>query len=222
MPHGRREEAATVIGECLVRAPRDANCLLIQAALQGGSGELEKAQATMASLVEAHPTFSLEAERAYRRFGDKPLMEEFLQDLARAKAPRRPDVPARAAARKTMRASAVTGAVRGLRQLFISVQLCQTALLALRVESRSGVYKEGSESLINLRRDNAAFQSGPSGPAMSAGGWDSTGGTRETWGTSPPARAQGDPWRCVATPDPPAGTPVPARPAPSSAEGPDC
>ena len=83
----RREEAATVIGECLVRAPRDPNCLLIQAALQGGSGELEKAQATMASLVEAHPTFSLEAERAYRRFGDKPLMEEFLQDLARAKAP---------------------------------------------------------------------------------------------------------------------------------------
>ncbi|MGO8178751.1 adenylate/guanylate cyclase domain-containing protein [Rhizobium leguminosarum] len=84
---GRREEAATVISECLVRAPRDANCLLIQAALQGGSGELEKAQATMASLVEAHPAFSLEAERAYRRFGDEPLMEEFLQDLARAKAP---------------------------------------------------------------------------------------------------------------------------------------
>ena len=83
----RREEAATVIGECLVRAPRDANCLLIQAALQSGSGEIEKAQATMASLVEAHPTFSLEGERAYRRFGDKPLMEEFLQDLARAKAP---------------------------------------------------------------------------------------------------------------------------------------
>ena len=64
----------------------------------------------MASLVEAHPAFSLEAERAYRRFGDKPLMEQFLQDLARAKAPGRPDVPARAAARKTMRASAVTGA----------------------------------------------------------------------------------------------------------------
>ena len=84
---GRREEAATVIGECLVRAPRDPNCLLIQAALQSGGGELEKAQATMASLVEAHPAFSLEAERAYRRFGDKPLMEQFLQDLARAKAP---------------------------------------------------------------------------------------------------------------------------------------
>jgi len=84
---GRREAAATVIEECLVRAPRDPNCLLIQAALQGGSGELEKARATMASLVEAHPTFSLASERAYRRFGDKPLMEEFLQDLARAKAP---------------------------------------------------------------------------------------------------------------------------------------
>ena len=41
----------------------------------------------MANLVEAHPTFSLEGERAYRRSGDKPLMEEFLQDLARAKAP---------------------------------------------------------------------------------------------------------------------------------------
>ena len=46
-----------------------ANCLPIQAALQSGSGEIEKAQATMASLVEAHPTFSLEGERAYRRFG---------------------------------------------------------------------------------------------------------------------------------------------------------
>ena len=84
---GRREEAATVIGECLVSAPRDPNCLLIQAALQGGSGELEKAQATMASLIETRPAFSLEAERAYRRFGDKPLMDEFLRDLARAKAP---------------------------------------------------------------------------------------------------------------------------------------
>ena len=30
----RHEEASAVIAECLVRAPRDANCLLIQAALQ--------------------------------------------------------------------------------------------------------------------------------------------------------------------------------------------
>lgn len=83
----RRDEAAAVISECLVRAPRDANCLLIQAALQGGSGETEAAQLTMANLIEAHPTFSLERERAYRRFGDRPLMDEFLSDLARAEAP---------------------------------------------------------------------------------------------------------------------------------------
>lgn len=84
---GQRKEAATVIAECLVRAPRDSNCLLIQAALQGADGDLEKAHATMTSLIAIRPTFSLEAERAYRRFGDKPLMDEFLQDLARAKAP---------------------------------------------------------------------------------------------------------------------------------------
>ena len=83
----RRDKSATVIAECLVRAPRDANCLLIQAALQAGRGETEAAQLTMANLVEAHPTFSLEAERAYRRFGDRPLMDQFLKDLARAKAP---------------------------------------------------------------------------------------------------------------------------------------
>ena len=83
----RREEADTVISECLVRAPRDTNCLLIQAALQSGRGDIEAAQLTMANLIEAHPTFSLEAERAYRRFGDRPLMDQFLSDLARAKAP---------------------------------------------------------------------------------------------------------------------------------------
>ncbi|TIP95887.1 MAG: tetratricopeptide repeat protein [Mesorhizobium sp.] len=83
----RRDEASAVIEECLIRAPRDANCLLIQAALQAGGGEVEAAQQTMAKLVEAHPAFSLEAERGYRRFGDRPLMEEFLQDLAKAKAP---------------------------------------------------------------------------------------------------------------------------------------
>ena len=83
----RRDESATVIAECLVRAPQDANCLLIQAALQGGRGEMAAAQLTVAKLIEAHPTFSLEAERAYRRFGDKPLMDQFLKDLARAKAP---------------------------------------------------------------------------------------------------------------------------------------
>jgi adenylate cyclase len=76
-----------VISECLVRAPRDANCLLIQAALQGRRGDIEAAQLTMANLVTAQPTFSLEAERSYRRFGNKPLMEQFLNDLTVAKAP---------------------------------------------------------------------------------------------------------------------------------------
>ena len=83
----RLEEAGTVISECLVRAPQDANCLLIQAALQGGSEDTEAAQVTMTNLMKAQPTFSLERERAYRRFGDRPLMDKFLSDLARAKAP---------------------------------------------------------------------------------------------------------------------------------------
>jgi adenylate cyclase len=83
----RRDEAANVIAECLVRAPADTNCLLIQAALQGGGGQAESAQQTMASLVRADPEFSLGDERVYRRFGDTPLMERFLEDLARAKAP---------------------------------------------------------------------------------------------------------------------------------------
>ncbi|TCL74892.1 tetratricopeptide repeat protein [Rhizobium sp. BK251] len=83
----RRDEAAAVISECLLRAPRDANCLLIQTALQSGSGKIEAAQLTMANLIAAHPSFSLERERAYRRFGDRPLMDRFLDELARAKAP---------------------------------------------------------------------------------------------------------------------------------------
>jgi adenylate cyclase len=83
----RRDESATVIAECLVSAPRDANCLLIQAALQGGRGDIEAAQLTMANLVGAQPTFSLASERSYRRFGNKPLMDQFLKDLTRAKAP---------------------------------------------------------------------------------------------------------------------------------------
>ena len=38
----RRDEASAVIEECLIRAPRDANRLLIQAALQSGGGELRQ------------------------------------------------------------------------------------------------------------------------------------------------------------------------------------
>ena len=84
---GRTDEAASVIQECLIRAPQDANCLLIQTALQASRSDLEKARETMASLVKAKPDFSLQSERDYRRFGDSPLMKQFLADLARAKAP---------------------------------------------------------------------------------------------------------------------------------------
>lgn len=83
----RLDEAAAVIGECLLRAPADTGCLLIQAALQSGRGQTNDAQVTMGSLVAVDPGFSLNAERTYRRFGDTPLMERFLVDIARARAP---------------------------------------------------------------------------------------------------------------------------------------
>lgn len=84
---GRREEALNVIRECLIRAPQDANCLLIQTALQAAREDMDDARTTMGSLVKANPTFSLKSERDYSRFGDSPLMKQFLSDLARAKAP---------------------------------------------------------------------------------------------------------------------------------------
>ncbi|KJF70199.1 adenylate/guanylate cyclase domain-containing protein [Agrobacterium arsenijevicii] len=84
---GRRDEAANVIRECLIRAPQDANCLLIQTALQAARQDLGDAQTSMSSLIKANPAFSLKSERQFSRFGDSPLMEEFLTDLERAKAP---------------------------------------------------------------------------------------------------------------------------------------
>ncbi|MFP5078565.1 tetratricopeptide repeat protein [Rhizobium sp. YIM 134829] len=83
----RLDEAATVIRECLIRAPQDANCLLIQTAIFAARSEMADAQAAMKRLVSADPQFSLAAERSYRRFGDSPLMERFLTDLTRASAP---------------------------------------------------------------------------------------------------------------------------------------
>lgn len=84
---GRVTEAETVLAECLLRAPTDANCLLILAAAQVNQGELGEARTTMARLLEANPKFSLKAERDYRRFGNSPLMERFLSELAQAEAP---------------------------------------------------------------------------------------------------------------------------------------
>ena len=90
---GRADEADVVLSECLLRAPQEASCLLIRAAVQVGRGEMEAARTTMARLRQANPQFSLAAEREYRRFGNSPLMDRFLADLARAQAPETADRP---------------------------------------------------------------------------------------------------------------------------------
>lgn len=84
---GRADDADRVLRECLIRAPQEASCLLIRAALLVDRGEVEQAQTTMAQLRAADPGFSLAAEREYRRFGNSPLMDRFLAALARARAP---------------------------------------------------------------------------------------------------------------------------------------
>ena len=84
---GALDEADQVLNECLMRSPQEQDCLLIRTVLLVGRGEMDQAQATMARLIAANPQFSLAAERNYRRFGNSPLMDRFLADLARAKAP---------------------------------------------------------------------------------------------------------------------------------------
>jgi adenylate cyclase len=83
----RTDEADSVLSECLMRAPEDEGCLIIKVAVQVNRGQLDAARATMGLLRAASPKFSLAAEREYRRFGNSPLMERFLADLARANAP---------------------------------------------------------------------------------------------------------------------------------------
>jgi adenylate cyclase len=84
----RTEEADELLAECLLRAPRDPNCLRIRAAVQVRQEKLSEARETMAQLIEADRSFSLAAEADYRRFGDSPLMARYLSDLARAQAPK--------------------------------------------------------------------------------------------------------------------------------------
>ncbi|WP_026614827.1 adenylate/guanylate cyclase domain-containing protein [Ensifer aridi] len=84
---GRLEEADQVLRECLMRAPREADCLLIHTAVQSQRGDVEGAQRTMARLTDVDPEFSLAGERANRRFGNSPLMDQFLSQLAQARAP---------------------------------------------------------------------------------------------------------------------------------------
>ena len=51
---------------------------------------MAEGQRVMARLVEQDPTFSVAAERRLRRFGESPLMERYLADLAAAGAPAGP------------------------------------------------------------------------------------------------------------------------------------
>ncbi|WEX91246.1 tetratricopeptide repeat protein [Sinorhizobium garamanticum] len=84
---GRLDEADQVLRECLIRAPREADCLLIHTAVLTRRGDVQGARRAMAQLTEVDPQFSLAAERANRRFGNSPLMDEFLWQLAEARAP---------------------------------------------------------------------------------------------------------------------------------------
>jgi adenylate cyclase len=84
---GRLDEAQSVLGDCLLKAPEERNCLRMEAAAlvrQERSGE---ARAIMTRLVTLDPAFSLAIERRLRRFGDSPVMERYLADLAAAGAP---------------------------------------------------------------------------------------------------------------------------------------
>lgn len=84
---GRLDEANQVLRECLIRAPREADCLLIHTAVLTQRGDVQGARRAMAQLTEVEPQFSLATERANRRFGNSPLMDEFLSQLAEARAP---------------------------------------------------------------------------------------------------------------------------------------
>ncbi|MEY9559105.1 tetratricopeptide (TPR) repeat protein [Sinorhizobium fredii] len=84
---GRLDEADQVLRECLIRAPREADCLLIHTAVLIQREDVQGAQRTMALLTDVDPEFSLADERANRRFGNSPLMEQFLAQLAEARAP---------------------------------------------------------------------------------------------------------------------------------------
>jgi len=84
-------EADEVLSECLLSAPQDPNCLRIRAAVKVRQGQMDEARATMAQLVAADSSFSLASETTYRRFGNSPLMEKYLSELARAQAPKTAD-----------------------------------------------------------------------------------------------------------------------------------
>lgn len=83
----RPAEAEEVLAECLMRAPEEPNCLKIRAAVLARLGRVDEARDVMAQLIRVEPGFSLSTERATRRFGNSPLMERYLADLATAESP---------------------------------------------------------------------------------------------------------------------------------------
>lgn len=87
----RIDEADEVLSGCLLSAPQDPNCLRIRAAVKVRQGQLDEARGTMAQLVAADASFSLASEATYRRFGNSPLMERYLSELAQAQAPKTAD-----------------------------------------------------------------------------------------------------------------------------------
>lgn len=97
----RIEEADEVLSECLLAAPQDPGCLRIRAAVQVRQGRIDDARRTMAQLVSADGGFSLASEAEYRRFGNSPLMERYLEELTQAEAPETADDRSRIAERAT-------------------------------------------------------------------------------------------------------------------------
>jgi adenylate cyclase len=112
---GRYQEAASVLDECLLRAPDERNCVRMRAATLVRLDRLNEARTIMARLIELDPTFSLSAERATARFGDSPLMDRYLADLEAAGAPaaagqvRAPAAGERAASGGSAQAAAAGG-----------------------------------------------------------------------------------------------------------------
>ncbi len=84
---GRLDESQSVLRDCLLKSPQEPNCLRMEAAALARLERVSEARATMTRLVARDPAFSLAAERRLRRFGDSPLMERYLVDLAAAGAP---------------------------------------------------------------------------------------------------------------------------------------
>jgi adenylate cyclase len=76
-----------VLGECLLRAPDERSCVLMQAAVLVRLDRPDEASRLMARLLELDPAFTLADEREIARFGSSPLMERWLADLAAAGAP---------------------------------------------------------------------------------------------------------------------------------------